>query len=121
MAGPGSTGPVVLDIGAGAGALIVYTASDLRGREIEVSPVDRTALRTHTAILERTMAGHCVHAAVFVELAPGDYILWGAEPSLTCTVSIAAGEVAQVDWRPTSRPPSATAGSCSSAPSTATR
>jgi hypothetical protein len=100
MAGPDSTGPAVLDIGAGAGALIVYTAPDLRGREIQVSPIDRTAPRTHTAILERTMAGHSIHAAVFVELVPGDYTLWGADPSQTCRVSIAAGEVEQVDWRP---------------------
>jgi hypothetical protein len=100
MAGPDTTGPAVLDIGPGAGALIVYTGSDLRGREIEVSPVDRTALRTHTVILERTMAGRCIHAAVFVELAPGDYTLWGADPSQTCRVTIAAGEVSAVDWRP---------------------
>jgi hypothetical protein len=100
MAGPDSTGPAVLDIGAGAGALIVYTAAELHGREIEVSPVDGTARRTHTAILERTMAGHSVHAAVFVELAPGAYTLWGADAGQTCSVSIAAGEVAEVDWRP---------------------
>jgi len=99
MAGPGGTGPAVLDIGAGAGALVVYTAPELRGREIEVSP-DGRALRTHTAILERSMAGRRVHAAVFVELAPGRYTLWGAKAAQTRSVTITAGKVTEVDWRP---------------------
>lgn len=100
MAGPESTGPAVLDIGPDAGALIVYTEPGLRGREIEVSPTNRNALRTHTAILERSMAGRSVHAAVFVELAPGGYTLWGADPSQTCSLTIAPGKVSEVDWRP---------------------
>src|ERR671932_1195268 len=70
------TQPIVLDIGEDIGALIVYTSSELRGREIEVSPKGHAARRTHTEVLERTVTGRTVWAAVFPALAAGDYSLW---------------------------------------------
>jgi hypothetical protein len=98
-AGPGVTGPAVLDIGPGMGALIVYTGASWQGLEIEISPRDEPRRRTHTAVLERQMVGRTVHAAVFAELAPGAYTLWEPEPDTTHDVEIIAGQVFELDCR----------------------
>src|SRR5919202_5337785 len=70
------TQPIVLDIGQDIGALIVYTGPELRGREIEISPKGNAARRTHMEVLERTVTGQTVWAAVFPALSAGDYSLW---------------------------------------------
>jgi hypothetical protein len=90
---------VVLDIGQDIGALIVYTAAELHGREIEVSPRGTVAKRVHVEVLERRINGASVFAAVFPQLRAGDYDIWenGSNPS--DTVTIAGAKVATVDWR----------------------
>jgi hypothetical protein len=88
---------VVLDIGDGVGALVLYVPAALHGREIEVSPVGEDAMRTHTAVLERLVNGQRVYAAVYPELAAGVYRVWGDQA--TPTVSIHPGAVAELDWR----------------------
>lgn len=93
------TGWVVLEIGDGAGALVVRTTPDLRGDEIEVSPVGDAARRIHTAVLARQINGQRYYAAVFPRLVPGEYTLWGWHPGQTRRVAIEAGVVATVDWR----------------------
>ena len=92
------TQPIVLDIGQDIGALIVYTGPQLRGREIEVSPKGNAARRTHTEVLERTVTGRTVWAAVFPALAAGDYSLW-RDVLTDDDVTIVGGTVAEVDWR----------------------
>src|SRR5690348_9167172 len=67
---------VVLDIGQDIGALIIYTAPGLRGREIEVSPQGTVATRVHAEVLERRINGRPVFAAVFPGLRAGDYDIW---------------------------------------------
>jgi hypothetical protein len=98
-AGPGVTGPAVLDIGPDIGALVVYTSAACHGLEIEISPKTEQGQRTHTAVLERHMGGRAVHAAVFAELMPGEYTLWGPEPETTHDVAIVAGRVFELDCR----------------------
>jgi hypothetical protein len=92
------TQPIVLDIGEDIGALIVYASQELRGREIEVSPKGNAARRTHTEVLERTVAGRTVWAAAFPALAAGDYSLW-RDVLTDEDVTIVGGAIAEVDWR----------------------
>lgn len=90
---------VVLDIGQDIGALIVYTAAELRGREIEVSRRGTVATRVHVEVLERRINDTPVFAAVFPRLRAGDYDIWESAPNPTGTVTIVGGKVATVDWR----------------------
>jgi hypothetical protein len=69
------TESVVLDIGDGIGALVLYTSQALHGQEIEVSPLGSDARRVHSAVLERSINGRTVYAAVYPELAEGDYAI----------------------------------------------
>jgi hypothetical protein len=89
----------VLDIGDGVGALIISTRADVRGHEIEVSPVGDETRRTHTAVLERRVNGRSVFAALFLALPVGEYHIWTDDLNATQRVSIIEGEVTQVDWR----------------------
>ena len=90
---------VVLDIGQEIGALLIYTAAELRGREIEVSPWGSAAKRVHVEVLERRISGRPVFAAVFPGLRAGDYDIWENATNPSGTVTIAGGEVATIDWR----------------------
>jgi hypothetical protein len=90
---------VVLDIGQDIGALVIYTAAELLGREIEVSPRGNAATRVHVGVLERRINGRPVFAAIFPQLRAGDYNIWKSAPNPTGTVTIVGGKVATVDWR----------------------
>jgi hypothetical protein len=90
---------VVLDIGQDIGALIIYTDAELRGREIEVSPLGSAATRVHVEVLERRVNGRQVFAAVFPKLHAGDYEIWENAPNPSGTATIVGGEVTTVDWR----------------------
>lgn len=91
--------PVVLEIGGEVGALVLYTGPELRGKEIEVSPVQEPQRRTHTAVLERHFNGKQLFAAVFAALPAGIYTLWNLEGQAVGTVAIKGGCVNEVDWR----------------------
>jgi hypothetical protein len=91
---------VVLDIGGTFGALVLYTPPELRGREIEITPVGQDGGRVHTAVLERIVAGRTIFAAVFPRLAAGMFRLcYDKDPTRPDTVEIQAGEVTELDWR----------------------
>src|SRR5262249_5683152 len=91
---------VVLDIGGTFGALVLYTPPELRGREIEISPLGQDRQRVHTAVLERIVAGRSIFAAVYPRLAAGRFRLWyDTDPTRPNTVEIQAGQVAELDWR----------------------
>jgi hypothetical protein len=91
--------PVVLDIGGDVGALVLYTAPSLHRREIEVSPLGPDTQRIHTAVLERSLNGRPIFAAVYAELKAGTYRIWGDDASLVNQVTIVGGSIAEVDWR----------------------
>jgi len=87
------TESVVLDIGEDVGALVLYTRPELHGREIELSPLGDDAGRVHSAVLERSVNGRMLYAAVYPELRAGAYQVCAAgAPS----VVISAGAVAEV-------------------------
>ena len=88
--------PVVLDLGDGIGALIVYAGADLSGREVEVESV-ADGRRTHTEVHERVVNGRTVFAGVFPELAEVSYLLLsGSEPAPQ--LQITGGQVTEVHW-----------------------
>ncbi len=90
---------VMVDVGAGAGALVIYTGDELRGQEIEISPKGADAERTHTDVLRRRVAQGHVCAAVFGSLPEGEYQLWHPSLAGPAEVQIEDGRVTELDWR----------------------
>jgi len=98
-AGSAPSGPAVLDIGEGAGALLVIVPAALLHTEIEVSPDGRPGARTHTGVHDRPMGGELLPLALFPSLDAGTWTLWGPGPCTTRSVEILDGRVTEVDWR----------------------
>lgn len=94
-------GDILLDIGDGIGALVIWAPGHLRGREIEVSRKgdNNNNNRIHAEVHERRVSNRTVFAAVFASLGEGDYMIWTDDPTVTKSVSIVGGQVAEVDWR----------------------
>ena len=90
---------VMVDVGPGFGALVIYGRTTLLGHEVEISPSSDDSNRMHTDFLRRrTSTGqHC--AAVFGSLPEGEYRLWGTTVTQPSNVRIVGGEVAEIDWR----------------------
>ena len=97
-AGPSGPGTVVLELGAGVGALVLYTQAELDGREIEISRDEQGARRTHSQVRPRHMANGTRYAAVYPDLAAGPYTVWADEQSAAGQVVIAEGRVTNWSW-----------------------
>ena len=98
-AGPSGPGTVVLELGAGVGALVLYTPAELDGREIEISrDDDPAARRTHSQVRPRHMATATRYAAVYPDLAAGPYTIWADEQHPAGRVVIAGGRVTNWSW-----------------------
>jgi hypothetical protein len=104
---PSGSGSVVLDIGAGTGALILYAPASLNGAEIEISPVgapagarsgERTQARTHSRVRERRVANGVQHAAVYPAVPAGTYTIWRDAVTPAATVTIPGGTVTSCHW-----------------------
>ena len=65
-AGPSGPGTVIMELGAGVGALVLYTPADLDGEEIEISREDDPGVpgsrRTHSRVRPRRRSGLPAHA-----------------------------------------------------------
>jgi len=99
--GPGSPGAgrVVLNVGAGIGALVLHTPAELDGQEIEISPHgDPAARRTHAQVHQRRAGGSRQYAAVYPGLAEGDYTLWSDATTPAGLVTINGGQVTSHHW-----------------------
>jgi hypothetical protein len=96
-AGPSGSGTVVLELGPGAGALVLYTPAERDGAEIEVSLAGTGSRRTHSMVRPRHVGGGTVHAAVYPELPPGDYTIWDGAAAVA-TTRVAAGAVTTATW-----------------------
>jgi hypothetical protein len=86
--GPSRAGSVVLELGAGVGALILDAPAELNGREIEISPAGGGARagRTHSLVRERRTGAGRGYAAVYPGLAAAG------------TVTIDDGRVTRYRW-----------------------
>ena len=95
-AGPSGPGTVVLELGPGIGALILYTPADLDGEEIEISRDGEP--RTHSRVRPRRMPGQTRYAAVYPSLPAGRYTVWRDERRPAATVTVAGGQVSNCHW-----------------------
>jgi hypothetical protein len=98
-AGPSGPGTVVLNLGAGVGALVLYTPAGLDGAEIEISRGDDPgARRTHAQVRPRQLPGQSRYAAVYQDLAAGQYTIWRDQDSPAAAVTVAGGQVTSCHW-----------------------
>jgi hypothetical protein len=97
--GPTGPGTVVLNLGRGVGALVVYTPAALNGKEIDISR-DRPGggVRTHSRVRERPTPAGARFAAVYPELPAGRYTIWRDRGTAAGAVAVTGGEVARFDW-----------------------
>jgi hypothetical protein len=99
VAGPTGPGSVVLELGAGIGALVLYTPPGLDGEEIEISRDDEPgARRTHSRVRARPMPGETRYAAVYPGLRAGPYTVWRDERTPAATVTVTGGQVSSCRW-----------------------
>jgi hypothetical protein len=96
LMGTSGAGSVVLDLGAGIGALILYTPAALDGAEIEISRPGHA--RTHSRVRPRETSAGTRYAAVYPGLPAGPYTIWdpGGRPVLT--TAIAGGSITSCHW-----------------------
>ena len=98
-AGPSGPGTVVMELGAGVGALVLYTPADLDGTEIEISRDDDSdAGRTHSRVRQRHMATVTKYAAVYPGLPAGRYTIWRDGDSPAAAATITGGRVTSCRW-----------------------
>jgi hypothetical protein len=96
--GATGAGAVVLEIGAGTGALVVYAPPDLAGREIEISADDQPGPRRHACVRERRGGGAVSYAALYDRLRPAAYTIWRDRLTPAATVTVTGGQVTRYDW-----------------------
>jgi len=92
------------------GALVLHAAPEMDGREIEVSPLGGAipAHRTHSRVRPRKTGGQTQYAAVYPQLAAGDYTIWKDDVTPAATVTIEGGQVTTTCWPGTAaKPPAA--------------
>lgn len=95
---PSGQGTVVLNIGAGIGALVIYTPGRLHGHEIEVSPVADPGRRTHAAVRARYVRGGVLWSVVIDDLPSGRYQIWRDPVTVLAEVDITGGAVTEYEW-----------------------
>jgi hypothetical protein len=98
VAGPSGSGTVVLELGPGAGALVLHAPAELNGAEIDISLTTRPGHRTHSMVRPRYVAGGTQYAAVYPGLAPGDYTVWREDGTAAATVTVSGGIATTARW-----------------------
>ncbi len=100
----------MIEIGETTGALIVYTAAELEGREIEIRPHDGNWSGLHTGVRARHVGSRVLHAGVFGSLPVGHYHLRlrasSGEEAAVRTVTVSGAAVTETRFSPADeRPP----------------
>jgi len=101
VAGASGSGTVVLELGPGAGALVLDTPAEMNGAEIEISLVcddDQHGHRTHALVRPRHISGGARYAAVYPGLPPGEYTIWRADGLPVLTVAVGEGVATSARW-----------------------
>ncbi len=97
--GPSGPGTVLLDLGPGAGALVLRTGPDANGREIEISPAGcPSGHRTHSQVRAREVPSGTQYAAVYPGLPAGDYTVWLDARTPASEVTVAEAAVTTAWW-----------------------
>jgi hypothetical protein len=98
--GPSGAGSVVLEVGAGTGALVLHTPAGLAGQEIEISPAGGgpAARRTHSLVRERNTSAGTSYAAVYPDVTAGEYTLWRDDTTPAAVITINGGQVTSYRW-----------------------
>jgi hypothetical protein len=97
--GPSDAGSVVLDIGPGAGAVVILTPANLNGQEIEYRATGDAWTEKHKAVRERRGPGTIHYAAIFGPLPPGVYeFRLRGKGQVQLVVTIAEGSVNNASW-----------------------
>lgn len=90
---------VMVDIGDGYGALLLYAGADRAGLEPEIYPVGVPEARQHVWVLERvTNAPDPLFAAVFPSLPAGRYAICSPTGEPTQEVNVLDGEIIEARW-----------------------
>jgi len=91
---------VVLDIGAGRGAAVLFTPSSLAGRELEIRPAGAPWSGTHTGVRRRDLRDGSCFAAVFGSLAAGGYQVRvrGTDSGPTIDLVVPTGAIVECNW-----------------------
>jgi hypothetical protein len=100
-AGPSGSGTVVLELGPGAGTLVLHTPAELNGTEIDISRAGDSGQhshRTHSMVRPRHVASGTRYAAVYPSLPPGNYTIWRDNQTPAATVTVAEGAVTTASW-----------------------
>jgi hypothetical protein len=100
-AGPSGSGTVVLELGPGAGALVLHAPADMNGTEIQISQpggAGQHGHRTHSMVRPRHVASGTQYAAVYPGLPPGEYTIWAQDGSPAVTVTVAEGVATTASW-----------------------
>jgi hypothetical protein len=88
-----------MELGAGIGALILYTPPGLDGEEIEISRDDEPgAKRTHSRVRPRPVPGATKYAAVYPGLPEGRYTIWRDEHTPATAATVTGGQVSSCYW-----------------------
>jgi hypothetical protein len=97
--GPTGAGTVLLELGAGVGAILLQVPVELAGREIEISRTDVPGLpRTHAQVRERPADGRVTYSALYAGLAEGSYAVWRDESTAALSVTVTGGQVTSCHW-----------------------
>jgi hypothetical protein len=97
--GATGAGTVLLELGAGVGALILHVPPELNGREIEISRAGSAAVhRTHAQVRERPGGRGRRYSALYPGLASGTYSVWRDEVTVATTVTVTGGQIASCSW-----------------------
>lgn len=90
--GPSAAASVVLELSEHVGALIIDTAPELTGVEIEISRAG-AEVRTHSMVRERLTEPARQYSAVYPALEAGDYTIWHETGDPAGQVTILGGQV----------------------------
>jgi hypothetical protein len=97
--GPSASGSVVLDLGAGTGALVLHAPPELDGRELDICARDTPSVAiTHSLVRSRHTARGVQHAAVYPSLRPGEYIIRLDGDGVELDVTIVEARVTTACW-----------------------
>src|ERR1700722_15477253 len=104
---PSGEGTVVLDIGGGRGAAVLFTPASLAGRELEIRPAGAPWMGTHTGVRQRARRDGSCFAAVFGSLPAGRYQVRvrGTDSGPAVDLVVSGGAIAEYSWPDSGAPP----------------